>query len=365
MLPPDNPTLVTWSPTDHCKSLHPRAIVQPIPCFIYSVATPEYDQQFPSLERKMDPITGKTSKPFVHPSEVQPNGKLKPLTQAEEVLNWQSKNMVSQNEILQNLDKKVDKITEKIDEINEYLKVLSQKMQKHYRSLKAQVSQLDRDLRTMLEERTFGKTFDQKEREIRNIQVQVKEIDDFLRASHERKPKPVENNFFDPSAFPTYFKQPERFSPFYPAYVSSPPDQVRYILTTYRPKSTRTATPSTSKTKGKASCLSASSSDSQDILETPSPKIQKEEETPDKESEGNYIPRPFMENIKEEESFFEEESSEETLIPERTKSNGGPWFTFDDIPPSRWRKRLLEFGAWLDTQMMKTSADSYKIIEEF
>ncbi|KAI5400354.1 hypothetical protein KIW84_065296 [Lathyrus oleraceus] len=64
-----------------------------------------------------------------------------------------------------------------------------------------------------------------------------------------------------------------------------------------------------------------------------------------------------MENIKEEDSFFEEESPEETLTPERIKPNGGPWFTFDDIPPNRWRKRLLEFGAWLDTQMMKTSAE--------
>ncbi|KAI5400362.1 hypothetical protein KIW84_065304 [Lathyrus oleraceus] len=356
LLPPDDPTLVTWSPTDHCKSLHPPIVVQPIPCFMYSAATPEYEQQFPSLERKMDPITGRTSKPFIHPSEVQPDGKLKPLTQAEEVLNWQSENMVSQNEILQSHDKRVDKIAEKIDETDDNLKVLSQKMQKHYRSLKAQVSQLD-----------------------------------------------------------------QRPSPFYPTYGSSPPDQVRYIPRAYRPKYTRTSTPSTSKTKDKASCLSASSSDSQDIPETPPPKIQKEEETPDKgfqamtitrkyesskenhhlaetsahkedesstdsdnnsdqetstdetpgslssrsESEDNYIPRLFMANIKEEDSFFEEESPEETLILERTKPNGGPWFTFDDIPPSRWRKRLLEFGAWLDTQMMKTSADSYKIIEEF
>ncbi|KAI5409459.1 hypothetical protein KIW84_055047 [Lathyrus oleraceus] len=395
LLPPDDPTLVTWSPTDHCKPLHPPAVAQPIPCFMYSATTPEYDRQFPSLERKMDPITDRTSKPFIHPSEVQPEGKLKPLNQAEEVLNWQSENMVSQNEILQSLDKRVDKIAEKIDDTDEYLK--------------------------MLEERIFGKTFDQKEREIKNLQGLVKEIDDFLRASHERKPKPIENSFFDPHTFPTYFKQPERSSPFYSTYVSSPPYQVRYIPTTYRPKSTTTATPSTSKTKGKASCLSASSSESQDIPETPPPKIQKEEEIPDKgfqamaitrnyessqknhhlvetpvqkedesstdgdnnsdqeistnetprsvssksESEDNYIPRLFMANIKEEDSFFEEESPEETLIPERTKPNGGPWFTFDDVPLSRWRKRLLEFGAWLDTQMMKTSADSYKIIEEF
>ncbi|CAK8532514.1 unnamed protein product [Lathyrus sativus] len=164
---------------------------------MYSTITSEYDRQFPTLERKMDPITGRTSKPFIHPSEVQPNGKLKPLTQAEEVLNWQSENMVSQNEILLNLDKKVDKIAEKRDETDEDLKVLSQKMQKHYKSLKAQVSQLDQDLWQMLEERAFGKTFDQKEREIRSLQSQVKDIDDFLRASHERKPKPVESPWKD------------------------------------------------------------------------------------------------------------------------------------------------------------------------
>ncbi|KAI5438486.1 hypothetical protein KIW84_024286 [Lathyrus oleraceus] len=198
LLPPDDPTLVTWSPTDHCKALHPPVVVQPIPCFMYSAATPKYERQFPLRERKMDPITGRTSKPFIHPSEVQPDGKLKPLTQAEEVLNWQSENLVTQNEILQSLDKRVDKIAEKIDETDDNLK--------------------------MLEEITFGKNFDQKEREIRNLQGQVKEIDDFLRASHERKPKPVENSFFDPPAFPKYFKQPERPSPFYPTYVSSPPD---------------------------------------------------------------------------------------------------------------------------------------------
>ncbi|CAK8532210.1 unnamed protein product [Lathyrus sativus] len=92
---------------------------------MYSTTTLEYNRQFLALEGKMDPIISRTSKLFIHPSEVQPDGKLKPLTQAEEVLNWQSENMVSLNEILQNLDKKVDKIAEKIDETDEDLKVLS------------------------------------------------------------------------------------------------------------------------------------------------------------------------------------------------------------------------------------------------
>lgn len=55
----------------------------------------------------------------------------------------------------------------------------------------------------------------------------------------------------------------------------------------------------------------------------------------------------------------------EGFWPLRRQTNSGPWFTLDDIPPNRWRKGLLEFGAWLDTHLMKTDVDSYKIIEEF
>lgn len=90
--------------------------------------------------------------------------------------------MVAQNDILQNIDKKMDKITERMDETEENLKVVSQKMQKHYKNLKAQVSWLYRDLRKMLWQRIFGNHFDQKESEIKKLQGQVKDIDDFLEA---------------------------------------------------------------------------------------------------------------------------------------------------------------------------------------
>jgi len=138
---------------------------------MFSASTSEYDQHFPTLERKIDPITNRSSKPFIQPNEVQPDGKLKPLTQAEEVLNWQSENMVAQNDFLQNLGKKMDKITERMDETDENLKVLSQKMQKHYRNLMAQVSQLDQDLRNMLEERTFGKILTKKKEKSEGYKV--------------------------------------------------------------------------------------------------------------------------------------------------------------------------------------------------
>ena len=30
------------------------------------------------------------------------------------------------------------------------------------------------------------------------------------------------------------------------------------------------------------------------------------------------------------------------------KSSNGPWFTFDDIPSSKWHDRLNEMSAWID-----------------
>lgn len=73
----------------------------------------------------MNPITNITFKPFVHPNEVHPDRKLIHLTQDEEVLNWKSVDMVAENDNLHNLDKMVDKISEKIDETYDYLEALS------------------------------------------------------------------------------------------------------------------------------------------------------------------------------------------------------------------------------------------------
>ncbi|MCH85326.1 polyprotein-like, partial [Trifolium medium] len=247
---------------------------------MYSSLSSQYDQQFPALERKIDPITHRASKPFVQPSEVLPDGKLKPLSQAEEVLNWQSKNMIAQNDSLQSLNEKIVKTTERIEETEENLKILSKNMQKYYRDLKAQISQLNQDLRTMPREQLFGTTFNQKEREMKNLKKQVKELDDIIKAfkeSKEPQQKPIESIFFNPPSFPTYFTRPERPPPFQltsPFLASSP---LEFMPSAYRTKSTRD-TVSNSKNKGKAVSLNGSSTDSQDNPEAPPSKYQKEEQ---------------------------------------------------------------------------------------
>ncbi|KAH9671162.1 hypothetical protein KPL70_017249 [Citrus sinensis] len=51
----------------------------------------------------------------------------------------------------------------------------------------------------------------------------------------------------------------------------------------------------------------------------------------------------------------------------RTKvaPGAGPWFTFDDLPPARWRERLQELSAWLDLQMVKPDAELSTVLKEF
>ncbi|WVZ19543.1 hypothetical protein V8G54_006865 [Vigna mungo] len=64
------------------------------------------------------------------------------------------------------------------------------------------------------------------------------------------------------------------------------------------------------------------------------------------------------------EPIYESEEIDPSLRDNPSKPNSGPWFSIDDLPPNQWRARLIEFGAWLDTKLIKDS-ESYKVIEEF
>ena len=62
---------------------------------MFASSSAAYGAEFLALERKTNPTTQTHTKPFVQPTEVQQDGKLKPLTQVEEVLNWQTENLLA------------------------------------------------------------------------------------------------------------------------------------------------------------------------------------------------------------------------------------------------------------------------------
>ncbi|KAH9698122.1 hypothetical protein KPL71_023890 [Citrus sinensis] len=51
--------------------------------------------------------------------------------------------------------------------------------------------------------------------------------------------------------------------------------------------------------------------------------------------------------------------------PTSQKSSNGPWFTFDDIPSSKWRDRLTEMSVWIDLQMLRPGATTQSVLREF
>ena len=48
--------------------------------------------------------------------------------------------------------------------------------------------------------------------------------------------------------------------------------------------------------------------------------------------------------------------------PSSQKSSNGPWFTFDDIPSSKWRDRLNEMSVWTDLQMLRPGATTESVL---
>ena len=99
-----------------------------------------YDQEFPSLDKKTDLVTKVSTKLYIIPTEVGPEGKLKSPSQAEEVLNWQTDNAGAQNHLLKKIDEKMDKICIQVSTNDEKLQYLSDRMKKQYHQLSKEIA---------------------------------------------------------------------------------------------------------------------------------------------------------------------------------------------------------------------------------
>ncbi|KAL0287827.1 UNVERIFIED_CONTAM: polyprotein, partial [Sesamum radiatum] len=129
------------------------------PCMMF-----QYDTDFPPMERYVDSAQKYSSKPYVQNNVVDTEGKLKPLTQAEEVLNWQTTNARAQNRSLTTLDAKMDRVLSKVQTTESKVEGMENQLQKIYDNLVQKIQQLDRDLRFLIDQRDFGVEFNQKGR---------------------------------------------------------------------------------------------------------------------------------------------------------------------------------------------------------
>ena len=98
--------------------------------FFPSTST-EYQAHFPPLEKQIDQQKSFVSKPFV-PSTITPAGHLEEPRSFEAVLNWQTQNVVAQNQAITTLHHKVDNITQKTNQVEKKVDTISDKLNHIY-----------------------------------------------------------------------------------------------------------------------------------------------------------------------------------------------------------------------------------------
>ncbi|RDX84613.1 hypothetical protein CR513_34315, partial [Mucuna pruriens] len=384
----------------------------PVPCMMF------IETDFPSLERKVDVTTKVTTKPHITSSEVGTDERPKPLSQAEEVLNWQTDNARAQNLLLKKIDEKVDKISFKVDKCDERLEVLSDRMRKLYHQLTAEISKNEEEWRKL----KFGEESNRKEREVCRLKAELYELENYIERKAKERQEERESSLRGSSSYMTSsIHVSPMFLPPPPSFFTPPPKQ--WTLPTATPfkesrrpeSSTRTSARHDRKSSPEPShedvptphpkssifgkdvfqdsqdpysqftvkiydaetSPSNSSSDTEDSQSASYPEntgIQEEydskeiasEETDTEDLEKDHDYAILMANTTQHTEAIYDDDDEVTSPPQHntSKPNSGPWFTLDDVPPRYWRRRLIEFGAWLDTKLMK-DPDSYKVIEEF
>jgi len=298
------------------------------------------DEDFPTLERKSDPEKGISSKPFIQSTEILPEGTYKPLSQAEEVLNWQISNSLSQNSLLKVIEKKVDKMTESFQyQLNQ----MFERIQKSYAKTKQKIETLEDGMQKVTEYNFHENT--RKERELQKLRRQVSEIEEYIK----KVTKPLPESTYSP--FPispqklltqTVVQHPVR-PPFLPPVL---PEETTFfgrkskeVILKKSLEKQVTEEKQQEETSSKDEVLVITNdSDSDTSEQIPSEEGDTEEEYAD-------LSKIFMaSNGESPEAYTSGLHAPEINTPPQ-RISGTPLFSLDDIPPKQWRKKLLDFKA--------------------
>ncbi|KAH9744194.1 hypothetical protein KPL70_003586 [Citrus sinensis] len=115
-----------------------------------------YQEQFPLLEKQTDPQTKVVTNPFVQ-SPVTPTGQLEEPRPFEAVLNWQTQNARAQNSAFRTLDDKIERVASQVKQTDTKVDKITAQLEQIYLNLQNQVSQLDSELRLMIQNRYWDK----------------------------------------------------------------------------------------------------------------------------------------------------------------------------------------------------------------
>jgi hypothetical protein len=157
---------------------------------------------FPSLDPTRDDQKHIPFRPFVSQSTMDHTGRRSPLNLTDEVLNWQTQNAPVQNRLLIQIDQKVDHVTAEVQTLKQTLTPLEQM----YQDMVNRVQQHHKELCLMLQHQYHGPEFNQKERELRNLQKEL----DMIHQQNKRQSMPPKNPL---STFCPHFPTPSLASP--------------------------------------------------------------------------------------------------------------------------------------------------------
>ncbi|QHN85776.1 polyprotein [Arachis hypogaea] len=349
-------------------------------------------------------------------------------TPQEEVLNWHTDNAVSQNKVLLWINHTLDALVEKIEGLSAQLGYVAEQVAELRDRLSAQAFQLDQELKAYIDNLYFGPEFHKKNRELDQVKAQLRQIEmdknktvvsqalaiDPL--SMYLKPYPSYSPVFflltySPPETPNYdsiFKSTyhlarqtntkKSISPQGRRYSSQSQPQPPQSQPSFQPRphppwkpenffreETSFNVPTKDKGIKEGSPAPGRSINTLTLDKSHSEKITDESDPDDATTESSEETAEWSEEDYEADlsaiaMVNPVEEEEEEVISERdepaTSANPAPagsfkvktpnkWFTFNDIPPARYRKRLNEFSAWIETTMANPNLSSTQVLADF
>ncbi|QHO48461.1 polyprotein [Arachis hypogaea] len=231
--------------------------------------------------------------------------------------------------------------------------------------LSTQAFQLDQELKTYIDSRYFGPEFHKKNRELEQVKAQLRQIEMDKSKAIVPQALAIDPLSMYPKPYPSY--SPVLFPPTY-----SPPETPDYSIfksTYHLARQANTKNPSLPKDEVIHHTIAQNNEESEEETTETS------EETDDWSEEDYKADLSAIAMVnpveEEEEEGITSERDEPTASSSRTQTGSfevktsNKWFTFDDIQPARYRERLNEFSAWIETTMANPNLTSSQVLADF
>ncbi|GJS47542.1 putative zinc finger, CCHC-type containing protein [Tanacetum coccineum] len=350
--PPTSPTPPKLSPYNQkaLSILHQDPPMFPItkgPSCSYSQ---EYEQEFPALTafEHLDSRTKHDWK-IKNPTTIGPTGQANTISPAEATLNWQSENAVAQNKVLVKILSQQGMITNS----QEYLSSKVRSLESIINELRFKIQELHRDIIQII--RTSPTTqpsssISQKEAEMKNLKNQLQDLE------RQHKQKRTTSLVDDPWRLPsTPFKVNKPSTKRRQPFSSQESQSIADVALTKTPD----VLPIQKANPVSMFLNSLTQTDKPQNTQFIAPVIkpQKDYEEFDNVESFEHLFMAEPENAESTVQFDAEEYEEhqENLNQETPtefpKSDIKQYFTFDDVPPSKWRERSIEMLTWLQGRL--------------